>query len=124
MYTRRDFEILITSVLHEGQSARLPMASEKEFNSQRVLFSRTLHKLKKGGELVDFFSCKKITDKETIYLEITHKVHSNPTVLIKGENGEFQEITLHPDIMTPEEQKFAEWMKSVPETPPTTEETE
>lgn len=101
--------------MEPGDEIFVPLKSEKEYNSQRVMFYRALKRMKAlDSNIGDLGHCKQ-TINETLYLKIFSP--SKEIKVMKLVNGELVEAELPPDAKTSdeilEEKNFELWLKEL-----------
>jgi hypothetical protein len=114
MRSKEEFERIIDT-LPEGETFLVPMASEKEYNSQRVMFYRTLQRMESMYGKSKNIGHGKLEREGQIFLKI-FRTESTTTVL-KEVNGELVEVSLPDDAKSlrdlKEEKAFNEWLAKI-----------
>ena len=113
MPTKVEYEKLLLHSLEPGDVVRVPMASAKEWNSQRVTFDRARRAVKRLGINTDYISYSKEVDSEgAVFLQITHARHSATTFQFKeGDKFIDKNIEADGELSTVEDKEFVKWLE-------------
>lgn len=112
MPTKNDYERLLMYQLKKGNVVRVPMKTDSNYHSQRMIFYRVLNKLKQTIPDLQEVSTSRVVENGVTYLEIQNAIPQPGTFLFK-EGGIFIEKEIPENMPTAEELDFLQWQEKI-----------